>query len=80
LPVLFEDDYSATTVFEAGEDESGAITIDGRYRHRFKRDLDIYTGVPDGAPERSKVQQAQNVSVAVEAEMPGRMCASSKES
>ncbi len=68
-PVLFRDEFSDTTAFLAGEDEGYVVTIDGRLRQRFKKDLDTYRSVPEHLPERMRIEQAQDVSVAVEAEM-----------
>ncbi|MGH9277603.1 MAG: hypothetical protein ACRD12_05790 [Acidimicrobiales bacterium] len=65
--VIFRDDFSSDRVFRAGDDDDGSVvTIDGMYRQRFRRDLDIYTHVPEQAPEHTEVEQTQNLRISVD--------------
>lgn len=65
-PVLFRDEFSSATVFREGEEDSNAVTIDGKYRLRIKRRHDRYFWVTERAPEYAKIQETPNLSVAVE--------------
>lgn len=68
--VLFRDDFSASTAFRAyGDEEFDSGVQDGAFRIRSERGTDVYNFIPPEAPDRPRVLQAQDVSVAVDVQM-----------
>ncbi|MGH9278152.1 MAG: hypothetical protein ACRD12_08600 [Acidimicrobiales bacterium] len=64
--VIFRDDFSSDRVFRAGGDDTHTVTIDGRYRERFTGSFDVYTHVPEEAPEHTAIEQTPNLRIEVD--------------
>jgi len=67
--VLFQDDFAGATAFDADIDASTGVQDE---TYRMRTDQDHYAFLPPEAPDRERVLQAQDISVAVDVEVvPG---------